>query len=227
VSDDGDAFPVEPPPGVTPEAPAEPSLAERRGIPAAGSPEAKARAAKGAETRRRNREAKERRSASKGSGKVSEAAAIRAIRNDLATTARQAGGLMVSVTPIPGTYLLQTADDFADALANLASRNPKLLRSLQSGASVMDYVAIGAWGVGLGIAVAVQFGQVRADGPAARAYKIDEIAEEFYPPGEGPQYDDGDGDAAAVEGDPRFPAPDLLGSDEGDPSERMGAGTAL
>ena len=148
---------------------------------------------------------------------------LRNLRGDLADTAKAAGGLMIAVTPIPGTYLVQTADDFATSLTNLAAKNPKLLKSLQSGTSVMDYVAIGAWLAGLGIAVAVQFGQVQADGPAAKIYGIDQIAAEFYPPtGEGSS-----GDATGTDAAGRYARPDLLGSDVEDPSEELGARAAL
>lgn len=213
----GDDFPIEPPEGVVA---AKPKSGRTSG-PRKGSAKAKEGARKAAETRRA------RRGGAWGStgGNSSPAALtsdLREIQESLADAVNKAGAMMLIAAPITGTYCLQTSDAFAESLTRLAAKNPKLLRSLQSSTSIMDYVAIGSWTAGLVVAIGIESGRVMADGPAARAFNLDAVAEEFYPPGGGnddggPGREDGGG----------LPRPDILGGGSGNLADEVGAGAAL
>lgn len=91
------------------------------------------------------------------------------------------GSAITPLAPIPGVYTIQTAEDVSGALTRLAAKNPALLKALSGSSTVMDYVAVGVWGMGMFVAVSVQTGRIPADSVAARNFGLTEIAEEFYP----------------------------------------------
>jgi hypothetical protein len=89
------------------------------------------------------------------------------------------GAIMLVPAPVPGTYLLQTGEELALIVARMAERNPKLLAALQGSSNIMDYVALGAWGLGFAAAVGVQVGRVPADAPLARTTGITAIVNDL------------------------------------------------
>lgn len=199
-------FPVPPPEDAEPPR-------RQRGF-AKGSPEAKAVAAKASETKRRKREGKAGDAASTREREIGAAvasatpAALREVRNNIADAMRKAGALSTMAVPVTGTYCIETADEFADALTRLAADNPKLLKALVGSSNVMDWFALGAWGVGLLTAVGVEFGRLPADGVLAQQYGVDKLADAFYPRGAEPAGGDDGGQ----------PGADPVGGDGADPA---------
>jgi hypothetical protein len=178
-----DEFPVEAPEDTKPKA---------RG-PAKGSPEAVAWANKMQEARRRKREERERSgapstnrdgSASKARSRSSRPPAttseLATIETSIVEGLTKLGSAVTPVAPIPGVYTIQTAEDIGGILTRLAAKNPAMLKALSGSSTVMDYVGLGVWGVGMVIAVQVQLGRIPADSPAAKNYGLTDIAVEFY-----------------------------------------------
>lgn len=196
-----DPFPVPKP---------DPPRTKKKPGPEKGSQAAKDAAARAVQTRRANAGTK---------GTVAGSAEVREVRDALADAVTKAGALMLPVVPIPGAYCVQTGEDFADAVARLAAKNPKLLKQLRSSSSVMDYVAIGSWLAGLGIAVGVQFGKVPANSGAADVFGITDIAEEFYP-----EETRGDGAEPEPPTGGGLPVPSILERSPGTPADVMAAG---
>lgn len=109
------------------------------------------------------------------------ASELEAIETSLVEGLTKFGAAITPVAPIPGVYTIQTAEDVSGALTRLAAKNPALLKALSGSSTVMDYVAVGMWGVGMFVAVSVQTGRIPADSIAARNFGLTAIAEEFYP----------------------------------------------
>lgn len=160
------------------------------------------------------------------------AAMLKEARSALAEAMTMSGEMMVFVVPIPGTYCVQTADEFADAVMRIAAKNDKVLKWLVSGGTMIDYAALGSWTIGLGVALAVQTNRIAPDAPIAQRRGITAIFDEFYQripagePGTG-IIDEGvndDADARRADREPvdgglgpagrpgrAIPVPDLLG----------------
>lgn len=114
------------------------------------------------------------------------------------------GSAITPVAPIPGVYTIQNAESVSGALTRLAAKNPALLKALSGSSTVMDYVAVGVFGVGLVVAIQVQTGRISADSVAARNFGLTDIALEFYPtlaqaPIEVTEVDEGSGAFAPFE----------------------------
>lgn len=187
--------------------------AKKKPGPAKGSPEAKDAARRAVATRRaRGGWGKD----SAKSKTVAGSAEVQEVRQALADAVSKAGGLMMPVVPIPGAYCLKTSEDFADAVARLAAKNPKLLKSLSSSSSAMDYIVIGSWLAGLGVAVGVQFQRMPYNGAAADVFGIKEIVEEL-----GFETEDAD-DAEPEPADRGGVSPaSILGASTGTPADVM------
>lgn len=152
-------------------------------------------------------------------GSPTQAQLLKEARVSLAAAMETGGEMMVLVMPIPGTYCISTADDFADAMIKVAAKNPKMLKWLVQGGMVMDYAALGSWTLGLGVALAVQTGRLSPDTPIARRRGITDIFYSFYTPlpegAEPHEADEGVNDVVdgnlGPAGRPRaVPVPDLL-----------------
>ena len=181
MSGDPDEFPVEPP--------AEAAKPKGRGPQ---TPEAKAAwAQKMTEARRRKREERERSGTSAGGGSASKARPrssrqpattneLAEIETSIVEGLTKLGGAMTPVAPIPGVYTIQTAEDIGGIMTRLAAKNPAILKALSGSSTVMDYIGLGVWGVGMYVAVQVQLGRIPADSRAAQNYHLTDIAVEFY-----------------------------------------------
>lgn len=140
----------------------------------------------------------------------SQAAILAEVETSLAEAMTKGGAMVYPALPIPAGYAIATGDEFAAIVTRIASRNPKLLARLRTSSDVMDYFALGTWGVGMVVAVGVNFGRLPADGPLARQWEIDVIASEYLAEAQA---------RAAAEGET---APD--GSGDGEPIATMGNG---
>jgi len=138
-------------------------------------PKAKGRTDRQRETARRN-VAK----AQEARRRTSVKAAVEQVETSIAEGLGKGGALLAPVLPLPGGYLVMTAPDAAAAVARIAQNNPKLLARLSKASDVMDYVALGYWAAGLGVAVAAQLGRVPVDSMLASQFGIDELAEQMF-----------------------------------------------
>lgn len=153
---------------------------------------------------------------------------LRALRSELADSARDLGMLVGPIAPTPGLYLTTTGDDFAAAVIRAAEHNPKLLAYLQKSSSYTAYLAIGSWVAGLLVATwaevsggQVPLGVAQRWGIDAMYLETHEIVE-LEPDGEeGGTADDGQGGAWSAT---RVPTPDFLGGHGPAPSVPMAAG---
>lgn len=154
------------------------------------------------------------------------------VADEITKAAGSTGALLIPWAPLPGGYMVKTADELGAIVGRLARDNPRLLAMLRDSSTIMDYVALGTWSAGLLVAVGVQFGRVPIDGMVAGTFKIDEIADELIARGEARSADDGDEpiepvvvDGAGDVGDGSdVSRPDFLGGDPEPAPEGMAAG---
>lgn len=152
---------------------------------------------------------------SKGSA-PSEVQEVREALNDAIT---KAGGLMFPVLPVTGGYCLTTGDQFGDAIARLAAKNPKLLASLSKSSSIMDYIAIGSWLAGLGVALGVEFGKIPHNSGAADVFGVTDVIETL-----GIEIEETDGSEPQPPTGGGISGPSVLGRSPGTPADIMAAG---
>lgn len=186
MAEDGGESPFE-----NPEAAPDLKREKNSGRPVKGSRQAYEAAQRMTEGRRRKKEERERAAAAgggtTGGPSTKSAPAARstatttpaALRADLKDGLDKVGAMLLIPAPVPGTYIANTSDELSAIVGRMAERNPKLLAMLEGSSNMMDYVALGAWGLGMVVATGVQVGQVRADAPVARVTGITKIVEDL------------------------------------------------
>jgi hypothetical protein len=151
----------------------------RRTYPAKGSDEAKAWAQRMKDARDAKRAAGGATPRKTKASSAPRSTGLADVERSLRETFAKGGAMLYMPAPVPGTYIIETGDEAAAIIVRMAERNPKLLAALQGSSNVMDYFAIGAWGVGLMVAFAVQAGRTPADAPIAQTFGITKIVDDL------------------------------------------------
>lgn len=164
-----------------------PVPAPEDGEPDAGRSSSPSPKRKGPQTAEAKRKASE--AGRRGAAARSERAVLSQVRRSVAEGVGKGGAILLPLSPLPGAYMVATAEDLADTVVRLAERNPALLASLAKTTVAMDYVALGSWIAGLIVAAGVQYGRIPLDSPMAAPFGIAELYDEvatMYEQAEGP-----------------------------------------